>query len=63
MTNPTNREELYKKIRELEKKSSKKPKKLQSENGTFFLNPNKKADKEWFEDDGSDDNFGARKNE
>lgn len=49
-------EELIAEVSKTHKKTNFKPQKANTdENGTILLNPNKKNDKEWYENDGDYD--------
>lgn len=44
-------EELLVELHELDKKSKLKPRKLESKDGCFLLDPNNPNDREWYEND------------
>lgn len=56
MEKRVDRDKMYEKLRKLDAKVKVKPKTLKSENGTFYLNPNDKHQKEWFD---NDEDFGG----
>ncbi|WP_411335135.1 hypothetical protein ACK1LH_21065 (plasmid) [Metabacillus indicus] len=49
-------EDLYAQLRELEKRSKKKPETLPSKNGVFLLDPTNPHHVEWFQDDEEETN-------
>lgn len=51
MKKQMSREEMYRKIKELNEECKNKSKTLKSKDGVFLLDPNDKYQKEWYEND------------
>lgn len=63
MEKRVDRDKMYEKLRNLDKKVKTQSKTIKSENGTFYLDPNDKHQKEWFVNDEDFGGYGDKKNE